>query len=65
MKDQDAHRRHDWMVIETTRSHPSIAGYIEEERCTRCHAKRVIQYPPGMILDSDPKPLPKFCEIEN
>lgn len=62
MEDQDAYRRHDWIVKHTTKKHELVAVYIETEHCTKCNAKRVIQYPPGMILESDPKPLPKFCE---
>lgn len=58
MKDQDEHRRHIWEVTETQRFFNEI---IEYERCTKCNAKRVLQYPPGMILESEPKPVPKYC----
>lgn len=60
MEDQDAHRRHDWEVTETERHFNEI---IEYERCTKCNAKRVLQYPPGMILDSEPKPVPRYCPV--
>ncbi len=33
-------------------------GYVDYERC---NAKRVVQYPLGMVLDSDPKPVPRYC----
>lgn len=38
-----------------------VQDAAEEERCTRCNAKRVIQYLPEMILKSDLKPVPKYC----
>ena len=61
MNDQDAHRRHDWEITYTNRDFTN--GFIEYERCRKCNAKRVVQYPPGMILESDPKPVPKYCEM--
>ncbi len=63
MKDQNARRRHDWEITHTTKKHVLVEVYIETEHCTNCNAKRVMQYLPGMILDSDPKPVPKFCPV--
>lgn len=62
MKDQDEHRRHDWEITYTNRDFTN--GFIEYERCRKCNAKHVVQYPPGMTLDSDPKPMPKYCEMD-
>lgn len=36
-----------------------VQDATEEERCTRCNAKRVIQYLPEMILESGPKSVSK------
>ena len=41
----------------------SLYPFYEYERCRKCNAKRVVQYPPGMTLDSDPKPVPKYCPV--
>ena len=41
----------------------SVNEIIEHELCIRCSAKRVLQYPLGMTLDSDPKPVPKNCPV--
>ena len=59
MNDQDAHRRHNWEITETQRYTNAI---LETEQCTKCYAQRTLQYPPGMIVWSDPKPVPKYCE---
>ena len=61
MENQDEQREHNWYISHTDR-YPS--GYIEYERCWRCKAFRVVQYPPGIILDSKPKPVPKYCSVE-
>ena len=61
MNDQDEHRRHNWEVTETRRF---TNGRLEMETCTKCNAKRQLQLPPGMIVWSDPKPVPKYCPVE-
>ena len=46
---------------EVTETRRYTNGILETEQCTKCYAKRVLQYPPGMIVESEPKPVPKFC----
>lgn len=54
MTDQE----HNWRVVQERKfSH----GWVQTERCDKCNAIRIVQYPPGMKLDTEPKPLPRFC----
>lgn len=62
MQDQDAYRRHQWHVEAKHRS-PISDEYLESERCEKCKATRTILYPICMIVDSDPKPVPKYCPV--
>jgi len=61
MNDQDKPLPHDWEITHTDRDFTN--AFIEYERCRKCNAKRVVQYPPGMILKSEPKPVPKYCSV--
>lgn len=61
MKVQDAHRSHDWEIAYTNRD--CTYGFIEYERRWNCNVRRVLQFPLGLILDSDPKPVPKYCPV--
>lgn len=58
MENQDENRWHNWKVTATDHY---TNGQIDYERCEECNAKRVVQYPPGMILESDPKLVPRYC----
>ena len=63
MHDQDAYRRHNWELEERV-GHPGYdVDYIEIEVCSKCKAKRSIMYPYGMILKSEPSPVPRFCPV--
>ena len=62
MTDKDAYRRHNWEVTDTQRF---TNGILETETCTKCNARRTLQIPPGMIVWSDPKPVPKYCHADS
>lgn len=51
-------QKHEWAVVHKKEF---TNGLIETERCHKCNATRTIQYPPGMKIDTQPKPLPRFC----
>ena len=57
-----ANHRHNWEIKETIRE-PLAIDYIEIEVCCKCNAKRSMLYPHGIILHSEPKPVPKFCPV--
>lgn len=64
MKNQDECRRHKWEVDDVV-GHPVYdPQHMKIEVCAKCKAKRVVLYPRGIELKSEPNPLPEFCSID-
>lgn len=63
MQDQGAHRKHDWELEERVGYPGYDKNYIEIEVCSKCKAKRFILYPHGIMLKSEPDPVPESCPV--